>query len=76
MNRGLSQWLSSKELSAMQEMQEMWAWSLGWEDPLQEEMATHSYFLLFFVLFYSSVTQCDSVTQLSSQGLSIRELKC
>ena len=26
----------------MQEMQEMWLGSLGWEDPLEEEMATHS----------------------------------
>ena len=26
----------------MQEMQEMWVQSLGWEDPLEEEMATHS----------------------------------
>ena len=26
----------------MQEMQEMWVWSLDWEDPLEEEMATHS----------------------------------
>ena len=26
----------------MQEMQEMWVWSLGREDPLEEEMATHS----------------------------------
>ena len=23
-------------------MQEMWIQSLGWEDPLEEEMATHS----------------------------------
>ena len=23
-------------------MQEMWVWSLGWEDPLKKEMATHS----------------------------------
>ena len=23
-------------------MQEMWVHSLGWEDPLEEEMATHS----------------------------------
>ena len=23
-------------------MQETWAWSLDWEDPLEEEMATHS----------------------------------
>ena len=26
----------------MQEMQKPWVRSLGWEDPLEEEMATHS----------------------------------
>ena len=26
-------------------MQEMWVWSLGWEDPLEKEVATHSYIL-------------------------------
>ena len=26
----------------MQEMQETWVWSLGWKDPLEEGMATHS----------------------------------
>ena len=26
----------------MQELQEMWIRSLGWEDPLEKEMATHS----------------------------------
>ena len=31
-----------KNLPAMQEMQEMWVWSLGQENPLEEEMATHS----------------------------------
>ena len=25
----------------MEEPQEMWVWSLGWEDPLEEGMATH-----------------------------------
>ena len=29
-------------LPAMQETQEMWVQSLGWEDPLEEEMATQS----------------------------------
>ena len=28
--------------SPMQEMQEMWVWSPGREDPLEKEMATHS----------------------------------
>ena len=40
----LPQWLSS--LPAVQETQEMWVWSLGWEDPLVEGMATHSSILL------------------------------
>ena len=26
----------------MQEMEELWVWSLGWEDPLEEEVTTHS----------------------------------
>ena len=26
----------------MQELQETWVRSLGWRDPLEEEMATHS----------------------------------
>ena len=31
-----------KNLPAMQESQETWVCSLGWEDPLEEGMATHS----------------------------------
>ena len=31
-----------KNLPTMQEMQETWVRSLGWEDPLEEGMATHS----------------------------------
>ena len=31
-----------KNLPAMHEMQETWVKSLGWDDPLEEEMATHS----------------------------------
>ena len=31
-----------KNPPAVQEMQEMWVQSLGWEDPLEEEIATHS----------------------------------
>ena len=35
-------WLSGKESPAMQEPQEMRVGSLGWEDSLEEDMATHS----------------------------------
>ena len=31
-----------KNLPAMQEIQQMRVWSRGWENPLEEEMATHS----------------------------------
>ena len=31
-----------KNLPAMQEAQAMWVQSLGWEDPLEESMATDS----------------------------------
>ena len=34
-----------KNLSAKQEMQEIWVWSLGWEDPLEEEMQPTPVFL-------------------------------
>ena len=27
---------------AVQETQEVWVWSLGWEGPLEEEMAAHT----------------------------------
>ena len=37
---GLPRWLSSKESTCP--VQETWVLSLGWEDPLEEEMATHS----------------------------------
>ena len=36
----VAQWV--KNLPAFQETQETWVWSLGWEDPLEEEVATHS----------------------------------
>ena len=36
----MAQWV--KHLPAVQETQETWVQSLGWEDPLEEEMATHS----------------------------------
>ena len=35
-----------KDLLAMQEKQEMRVWSLGWEDPLEEGIGTHSSILL------------------------------
>ena len=40
---GLPRWLSSKDSACqLKETKEMWVQSLGWEDPLEEEMAVHS----------------------------------
>jgi len=36
----MTQWV--KNPPAMQETQETFVQSLGWEDPLEEDMATHS----------------------------------
>ena len=36
----MAQWV--KNLLAMQETQELWVQFLGWEDPLKEEIGTHS----------------------------------
>ena len=38
----MAQWLKKKNLPVMQETQEMQIQSLGLEDPLEEEMVTHS----------------------------------
>ena len=40
--KGFPSGLLVKNPPAMQEPQEMWDQSLGWEDPLEEGMATHS----------------------------------
>ena len=40
--QGFSWWLSGKESAHVQETQETRFWSLGRDDPLDEEMATHS----------------------------------
>ena len=41
-----------KNLPTIQETrQESWVQSLGWEDPLEKEMATHSYILAWEILW-------------------------
>ena len=44
---GLPWWLIGKEYLPMQEM---WVWSLGWEDPLEKEMAIHSSIVAWKIL--------------------------
>ena len=38
----MAQWVKNLPSICLQEMQETQVWSLGWEDPLEEGMATHS----------------------------------
>ena len=42
MEGGFSGGFSGKEPTCQCRRCEMWVWSLGWEDPLEEDMATHS----------------------------------
>ena len=42
-------------------MQEMWVWSLGWEDPLEEEMATHSSILAWTISWTEEPGELQSI---------------
>ena len=49
--RGFPDGSAVKNLPAMQEMQETRVPSLGWKDPLEEGMATHSSILAWRILW-------------------------
>ena len=50
-----------KNLPVIQETQEMWVRSLGWEDPLEEEMATHSSILAWRILWTEEPDRLQSM---------------
>ena len=52
-------------------MQEIWVWSLGWEDPLEKEMATHSSTLAWEILW---TEEPDGLQSLGSQELDGHDL--
>ena len=52
-----------KNLLAVQGTQELQVWSLGWEDPLKEEMVTHSSILAW------KITLREEPKELQSMGL-------
>ena len=59
-------------------MQETWIWSLGWEDPLEKGMATHSSILSWKISWTEdpggySPQCCKSRTQLSTLSLCLSE---
>ena len=51
----------------MQEMQETQVWSLGWEDPLEEEMATHSSILAWEIPWTEEPDRLQSTGSQKSQ---------
>ena len=53
-----------KNPPAMQETQEMWVRSLGQEDPLEEEMATHSSILAWRIPW---TEETDGLQSMGSQ---------
>ena len=51
-------------------MQETWVWSLGWEDPLEKEMATHSSILDWRIPW---TEEPDGLQSMGSQELDTTE---
>ena len=47
----------------MQEMQESWVQSLGWEDPLEEKMAIHSSILSWRIPWTEEPGELQSMTE-------------
>ena len=68
---GLSWWLSGKESAAMQEIQVMQIQSLGQEDPLEEEMRTHSRILAWRIPWTEEVCRLQ-LMGLQSQNMTPR----
>ena len=50
-----------KNLPAMQELQETQVWSLGWEDPLEKDMVTHSSILAWKIPWTEEPGRLQSV---------------
>ena len=67
----LPRWLGGKRICLLtQETQEMWLQSLGSEDPLEEEMATHSSILARKILWVEEPGRLQSVGSQSQTQLS------
>ena len=59
----------------MQEMQEIWMWFLGWEDPLEEEIATHSSILAWNISWTEEPGELHGISK-SWTWLSTRACMC
>ena len=50
-----------KNPPSMQQMWEMWVWSLGWEDPIEKGVATHSGILAWTILWTEDPGRLQSI---------------
>ena len=60
---GIEMVKKKKDPPATQETQEMWVQSLGWEDPLEKEMANHSSTLAWKIPLMEEPGRLQSVGQ-------------
>ena len=57
----LPRWLSSKGATYKAAVKDMRVQSLGWEDPLEKEMATHSSILAWRILWTEDPGKLQSI---------------
>ena len=69
---GFPQWCSGKDPPATQQTQETWVWSLGWEDPLEEDLATHSSILAWKIPWTEEPSRGAHVTLWSMRLQKVR----
>ena len=62
-----------KEPPAMQEMQETWVWFLGQEDPLEEDIATHSSILAWRIPWTEEPGRLQSIGHKESDMTEVTE---
>ena len=63
-----------KNLPAMQELQETQVWSLGWEDPLEKDMVTHSSILAWKIPWTEEPGRLQSTGSQSCTQLGVRAI--
>ena len=61
----LCSFLVAQTVKNLPAMQETWIWSLGWKDPLEKEMATHSSILAWRIQW---IEKSDGLLSMGSQS--------
>ena len=63
--------LVAQRLKRLPAMREMWVWSLGWEDPLEKEMATHSSILTWRILWMEEPGGLQSIVHWTGDAIQL-----